>query len=116
MSSSKSSQGSEPIALPPPEASDFPDEATSKNPAFDKGGGPGQVFHFERFGISYGTDDKGHAAALILSVLLLLLILVLFIVGVFSEGDWISDALKILGPAFTFVAGVAVGKSSRGKD
>lgn len=66
---------------------------------------------FDRFGLKYGTDDKGHAAAIILSILLLFLLGCLFALGTLCDCSWISDALQILGTAFTFVAGVAVGKS-----
>lgn len=88
-----------------------PDADTNKNPAYTDGGAPNQVLHFQWAGISYGTDDKGHAAALILSVLLLLLLVLLFIIGAIVDRAWISDALKILVPALTFVAGVAIGQN-----
>jgi len=85
-----------------------PDKYTK---AFIPGGAPNQVFMFDRLGLKYGTDDKGHAASLILSVLLLALLLCLFFLGTLCDPPWISDALQIIGTAFTFVAGVAVGKS-----
>lgn len=99
------------IAKPPPAASSIPDRDTTKNPAFHEGGGDGQVFHFKIWGLSYGTDDKGHAASLILSVLILVALIALFGFGTLVDRAWMPDALKILGTAFTFVAGVAVGKS-----
>lgn len=89
-----------------------PDEFTQKDPTFFDGGAPGQIFKFERWGFSYGTDDKGHAAAIILSVLIVSLLGLVFIGGFFVDRSWISDALKLLGTAFTFVAGVAIGKTS----
>ena len=96
----------------PPESPPDPDADTRKGPGFDQGGRPGQVFHFRKFGISYGTDDKGHAAAIILSVLTLISLIILFIIGSIFDRDWIGDALKILGTTFTLVTGIAVGKSS----
>ena len=56
--------------------------------------------------------DKGHAASIILSTTLLILLLVLFLIGAFVERPWIADALTIIGTAFTFTAGVAIGKGS----
>lgn len=90
-----------------------PDKYTRRS--FFEGGAPGQVFMLDWLGIKYGTDDKGHAAAVILSVLLLTLIGILFVLGTIVDRPWISTALQILGPAFTFVAGVAVGKSIEDK-
>ncbi len=89
----------------------LPDKHTKKDPTFFDGGAPNQVFKFERWGFSYGTDDKGHAAAIILSVLLVMLLAGLFFGGLFVERSWMPDALKLLGTTFTFVAGVAIGKS-----
>ena len=99
------------VAQPPPPASSVPDDATKQNPAFHEGGGPGQVFHFKRWGISYGTDDKGHAAALILSALLLIVFFAVIVAGLIADREWIPTALQIVGTAFTFVAGVAVAQS-----
>ena len=56
-----------------------PDEFTRKDPTFFDGGAPGQIFKFEKWGLSYGTDDKGHAAAIILSVLIVSLLGLVFI-------------------------------------
>jgi len=93
----------------------LPDQYTKKDSIYFDGGAPNQVFKFERWGLSYGTDDKGHAAAIILSVLIVCLLALIFIGGLFVERAWIADALKFLGTAFTFVAGVAIGKSSNKK-
>lgn len=117
MSSEQNSQVSDYQTQPPPDPPFEPDRDTKKHPGFDKGGGPGQVFHFQKWGISYGTDDKGHAAALILSFFLLCFMALLFllwsVVNIFNDvsgQSWISDALKIFGPIFTLVVGVAIGK------
>lgn len=102
-----------PVVLPPAAVnSEDPDPFTQTGPLFIPNGAPHQVFRFCRWGIEYGTDDKGHAASIILSVSLLFLLLVLFGVGAFADRPWISDALKIIGTAFTFTAGVAIGKGS----
>ena len=92
-----------------PSVSGEPDKYTKKS--FVEGGAPGQVFKLNWLGIEYGTDDKVHSAAVMLSVFLLMLIGLVVGVGAFSDRSWIPTALQILGPAFTFVAGVAVGKS-----
>ena len=86
-----------------------PDEHTKK---FFDGGAPGQIFKFERWGLSYGTDDKGHAAAIILSVAICILLAVVFAIGLIVDRTWIPDALKLLGTSLTFCAGVAIGKSA----
>jgi hypothetical protein len=91
------------------------EESDRHTARFFPGGAPNQVFMLDRFGFKYGTDDKGHAAAIILSVLLLALLGCLIVLGTFFDRSWIPDALQILGTAFTFVAGVAVGKSLEGR-
>jgi len=89
-----------------------PDKYTKKHSAFFEGGAPGQVFKFVRWGISYGTDDKGHAASIILSLIIAILLVLVLLIGAFTDRSWISDAFKLFGPIFTFVAGVAIGKST----
>ncbi len=90
----------------------LPDKYTKKAPVFFDGAAPNQVFRLDLGFVSYGTDGKGHAASLILSIMIGLLLMVVFGIGTFVERAWIPDALKLLGTAFTFVAGVAIGKSS----
>lgn len=104
--------------------SDKADQYTCKDHCYTDGHAPKQVFHFKRLGFSYGTDDKVHAAALILSFFLLLLIAFIFICGAIIEGLittalhpgerilWIPEILKTLGSAFLLTAGIAVGKST----
>ena len=89
-----------------------PDEHTGSDTVFFPDGAPNQVFRFDLGIVSYGTDDKSHAAALILSVMLGVLMLALFVGGILIDRAWIPDALQILGPAFTLVAGVAIGQST----
>lgn len=102
------------VVVPPKtQVSTSPDKFTKKDPVFFEGGAPNQVFRLSLGGfVSYGTDDKPYAASLILSLMLGFLLLVLFVGGFFVARAWIPDALKILGTAFTLVAGVAIGKGS----
>ena len=101
---------------PTQEIGTTPDAKTGSDAVFFEGGAPGQVFKFQRWGVSYGTDDKGHLAALVLSLLILILLAVVFTGGFFVDRGWITDAIKLLGPAFTFVAGVAIGKGTAHAD
>lgn len=102
-----------PVVFPPAAVnSEDPDKYTQTGPLFIPNGAPHQVFRFCRWGVEYGTDDKGHAASIILSVSLLFLLLFLFVVGALADRPWVSDALTIIGTAFTFTAGVAIGKGS----
>ena len=89
-----------------------PDEHTRKDPVFFPGGAPNQVFQLNLGFVSYGTDDKSHAAALILSIMLGFLMALLFFGGFFVDRPWISDALQVVVPAFTLVSGVAVGQGT----
>ena len=71
--------------------------------SFFEGGDPGQVFMVDWAGIKYGTDDYGHAAAVILSVLLLILLggpNPMTWAQCFDR-SWIPAALQIIGPAFS---------------
>lgn len=92
-----------------------PDKHTAVDPVFIENGAPNQVFKLSFKGVSYGTDDKGHAASIVLAVMLLALMLIFGIGGMFIERTWMPDVFKFLGTAFTFVAGVAIGKSSSKK-
>lgn len=100
------------IIKPPTNVPTKADGATKTGPAFISDGAPDQIFRFERWGFSYGTDDKSHAAAIILSLTTCGLLVLLFCLGAIVDRPWISEALKILGTAFTFTAGVAIGKAS----
>ncbi|WP_147324557.1 hypothetical protein [Shinella sp. WSJ-2] len=101
------------VPSPPAQIPDQPDTDTRKDPCFTDGHAPNQVFHFSKWGFAYGTDDKGHAAALTLSFAILALILLIVFMGAFlSDREWLADILKVLGSAFLIVAGIAVGKSA----
>lgn len=101
--------------LPPESTPEEPDEATRTGPKFIPDGAPHQVFRLDLKWFTYGTDDKPHAASLLLSLLIGFLLLVVLLVGLVSDRTWIPDALKILGTAFTFTAGIAIGKSGGSK-
>lgn len=65
----------------------------------------------------YGTDDKGHAAALVLSGLLLGSAVVIALIGCLSlfsgkDPQWFQTLVTWIGNAFLFTAGIAVGKSA----
>lgn len=110
MSSRQNLQNSPKIPAPPPQPNK-PDSATKKGP-FTHGDGDGQVFHFKGLGISYGTDDKGHAASLVLSVLLFSGLLVCLGFGTWgSNSTFVLEIGKVIGNAFLFVSGIAIGKS-----
>ncbi|ESW60222.1 MAG: hypothetical protein Q27BPR15_13070 [Rhodobacter sp. CACIA14H1] len=102
----------QPVVIAPPARVETPDRYTRQGPNFIENGAPNQVFRFCKWGIEYGTDDKGHAAAIIISTCLLLLLCVLFVIGAIVERGWIGDALQIVGTAFTITAGVAIGKGA----
>lgn len=101
--------------FPPKETPDTPDADSQTGPTYIPDGAPNQVFRINLKWFSYGTDDKPHAASLLLSLMLGFLLLLVFVIGLFVERVWIPDAIKILGTAFTFTAGVAIGKGSAKK-
>ena len=59
----------------------------------------------------YGTDDKIHAAAIVLSFVLLLIIVCVFVGAQGQENAWNDKVFNWVGGAFLFVAGIALGKS-----
>jgi hypothetical protein len=64
----------------------------------------------------YGTDDKTHAAAIVLSGVLLVIGLLVVIIGSFSSNSvWLERALMLIWNAFMFVAGIALGRSGTEK-
>lgn len=97
------------VPAPPTNVPTTPDKATKK--AFTDGDAPQQVFHLSWKGLRYGTDDKGHAAALILSITILGVMIVALLIGMLVDRPWVGETLKILGSGFLIVAGIAVGKS-----
>lgn len=65
----------------------------------------------------YGTNDKSHGAAIILSFLLFVLLAVIFVIGFWATNvDWAKECLRFVGTTFVFVAGVAVGRSGKNEN
>jgi hypothetical protein len=103
------------VPAPPPNLPKVPDEDTAKDPDFTGEHAGNRVFYIKTEWLRYGTDDKGHGAALVLSGLLLavaLIVAVIGMIGLFSGRDatWIGTLLTWVGNAFLFTAGIAVGK------
>lgn len=67
-----------------------------------------RVLHINLGIFKYGTNDKTHAAAMVISLLLFLTIVGVLILG--DGGDWSKEAFRWLGSTFLFVTGVALGK------
>ena len=98
------------LQIPPPANTPRkPDKDTKKGirdytgPSADN-----RVLHINVGFFKYGTDDKTHAAAIVLSLLLFLTIVGVLIFG--NGGAWSVEAFRWLGGAFLFTAGVAIGK------
>ena len=101
-----------PIEIPEPKnVSPVPDRDTKKGmsdytgPSADE-----RVLHINVGFFKYGTNDKAHAAAMVLSLLLFASIAVLLIFGM--QHEWADKVFTWLGSAFLFVTGVAIGKGS----
>jgi len=112
------SAASAPDVPAPPSLSDTPDQDTALNPDFTGDHAKNRVLHVNTRWFKYGTDDKAHASALVLSALLLLSALFLAVVGMivsFSghEQKWLDTLLTWIGNAFLFTSGIAVGKSGK---
>lgn len=67
-----------------------------------------RVLHINLGIFKYGTSDRTHAAALVLSLLLFGSIVGVLIFG--NGGEWAKEAFRWLGSSFLFVSGVALGK------
>ncbi len=92
----------------------MPDQATRKGmPDFTgKDDAYNRVLYINVGIFRYGTNDKAHAAALILSMVLLLTMIALVFFGTgHHDAAWDDKAFSWLGGAFLFIAGVALGKS-----
>jgi len=110
--------------LPPPtpptlpslgDVSTLPDAATQKGlNDFTGSGAENRVLHINVGFFKYGTDDKAHAGAMVLSIVLLVMIALTGIAGLIAaDSKWPGELLEKLGTAFTFVAGVAIGQGLR---
>ena len=90
-----------------------PDDDTKTSPDFTGDTAASRVLYLNWGWFRYGTDDTGHAAALVLSVILLFVILLIIFIGIFwhLNPTWMDRVFTWLGSAFLFVTGVAIGKS-----
>ena len=107
---------------PPTNLSPNPDRDTRRGLSDYTGKDARNRVLYVNFGfLKYGTNDKAHAAAIVLSMALLLAMLLLVFFGS-RQGDaaWSDKAFAWLSNAFLFVAGVALGRSGvehhRGED
>lgn len=105
------------IKAPEGDLSPTPDLYTKTNPDFAAGeNAANRVLHIDWKWFRYGTDDKGHAAALVLSMVLLAVSVFVIVVGlIWPQSEWLETVFKWLGGAFLFVSGVAIGKSADNK-
>ncbi len=70
-----------------------------------------RVLYVNLLFIKYGTSDKTHAAAIVLSAVLLFALLGLIFLGTrHGDAGWEEKAFSWLSGAFLFIAGVAIGK------
>lgn len=104
------------LQIPPPNnTSTVPDNATKKGLNDYTGGeADNRVLHINLGFFKYGTSDKTHAAALVLSLLLFLTIVGVIIFG--DGHDWAKEVFRWLGGAFLFVTGVAIGKGGESSE
>ncbi|MEO0549204.1 MAG: hypothetical protein AAFZ91_04730 [Pseudomonadota bacterium] len=103
---------------PPTNTNSEPDEATKKAGKDFTSEGPvdERVFRIKWFGMTYGTDDKAHGAALFIAILLVGVMLILGIAGgivgaLQPEVTVFERAFSVLGSLLSFVAGAAIGRS-----
>jgi hypothetical protein len=102
----------------PPTGPDSPDEYTASAPDYSADGHAAhRVFHIDTKWFRYGTNDRAHASALILSLLLLVSSLAIAAIGSISivtghDPKWLEMLIGWIGNAFLFTAGIAVGKGS----
>lgn len=96
-----------------------PDEDTKKGLRrdFTSPAAENRVLHINLGFFKYGTDDKAHAGAMVLSMALLAMIALTGLAGFIpGSGEWTKSLLQLLGSAFTFVSGVAIGQGLSKKD
>lgn len=97
--------------LPPHNLSPDPDQATRKGlNDFTGKNAEGRVLSINVWFLKYGTDDKAHAAALLLSLILLAILIGVLIRADGSQSVWNDKVFSWLGSAFLLVAGIAIGK------
>jgi hypothetical protein len=106
---------SQPNIPSPGELSEVPDKYTK---SYDYTGtdAPHRVLHLNFGFFKYGTNDKAHAAAIVLSIVLLIVTLFLVIIGMFApNAAFLEKVVTWLWNGFLFVAGVAVGHGGGNK-
>ena len=101
--------------IPQPESvSPVPDKFTKQG--FSDFTGPSaenRVLHINLGFFRYGTSDKIHAAAMVLSLLLFLAIGGVFFSGIWlTSAEWPDKVFSWLSSTFLFVTGVALGKGA----
>jgi hypothetical protein len=106
---------------PPPNIPDIPDADTATNPDFTGDHAQNRILFINTRWFRYGTDDKIHSSAMVLSALILmaaLIIAVLGTIGLFSghEAKWVDTLITWVGNAFLFTSGIAVGRSGKDKE
>ena len=102
-----------PPVAPPPDGdlSDVPDSATKRALDFTGSDAENRILFVNCGFFRYGTDDKTHAAAILLSIVLLLVAILIILIGLFSSNlGWLERALSWVGTTFVFTAGVAIGR------
>lgn len=96
-----------------------PDAATRKGLKNDytSDGAENRVLLINLGFFRYGTDDKAHAGAMVLSIVLLGMIFLTGLAGLLTgAAEWTQQLIQWLGSAFTLVAGVAIGQGIANKD
>ena len=100
--------------LPPPPQDPSPDETTKLGLPDDQTGpkAQGRVFYINLGLVRYGSTDKAHGAAVLLSLLLFLLLAsVLLLTVYFPENALLERIFDWLSGAFLVIAGVAIGRN-----
>lgn len=104
--------------IPPPSEnlSLQPDKDTKKGlpPDYAADGSAGhRVLHINLGFFKYGTNDKAHAASIMLSLLLFVAIISVIVIGMFTSNmTWAEKAFNWLGSAFLFTTGIALGSKN----
>lgn len=73
---------------------------------------PGRVFKIDLWRVKYGSSDKAHGSALLLSLLLFCLLAVTLALSVtYPDNTLLERIFDWLGGAFLVIAGVAIGRN-----
>lgn len=96
-----------------PTVSATPDKDTQRFPDMTEPGSPGRVFGFDFMGFKYGSSDKLHSAAFLLSILMVVAVIILAVISMFAKnGEAASDAVQTLGQVLILTIGVAIGRGA----